>query len=262
MASSTAAAISAGFVKPNELSKTTVSCGIYSLSNRCNVPFVELVGTSGFRKIITWGEMARVPAGQQCTIANVSAHAGDIFLNQGEDVCNRPARICVPVTFSESVIPSLDGNLQLWQPDYPCDVRGARRAYLMVDAYSLGYNDDPISFFVRGKRLDGQGSHNTESSITSFDSPFGPGVGYLNFFSFAINQEISYIPLGCNASGGDDTRPHCLLDAADAFMSLTTISIVGLDDLLNWPADAQDFDAFGLTYQKTDAPGTWYVIEY
>lgn len=256
--------INAGYVAPGENSALQVNCGLYSLSNRCNVPYVELIGSAGFRKTITWGELAYVPVSQAVTIANASYHGGDIVLNQGNDICNRPARITVPVPFFITETEVDIGNpLNLWASGFPCDTRGARRAYLMIDARARQFaNDEPAGVFVRGKRKD-NGSHNAVSPITEFEPPFGPGVGYINAHQFLAGEALSYIPLGEGASLGNDSRPHALLDAADAFLSLTRFDeVYDLSSILTWPADGQTFDFYDIPYGSTDAPGTWYLIEY
>jgi hypothetical protein len=252
--------IPCGYVDPNKLSNTQVGPGFYSLNKRSNVPFVGLIGSAGFRKVISWGEIAEIPCGQLVTISNASFHGGDIFINKGPDMCNRPSRITVPVPFTFGTITTGEGDEKAWNSTFPCDTRAAKRAYLNVDARVNLFNLDgdsgaPLTAFIRGRRLDG--SMKTENSLAQFAAPFGPGVGFLSAISIPVSTDMSYIPLGQGASFGDDTRPHNLLDAGDIFFLLGIQET--LADRITWPASS---DIFGFPPGQAPAPGTWYVIEY
>jgi len=253
--------IPCGYVDPNKLSNTQIGPGKYSLNKRSNVPFVGLIGSAGFRKVISWGEVAEVPAGQLVTVSNASYHGGDIFINKGPDMCNRPSRITVPVPFNLGTIQTPEGLETAWNSSFPCDTRAAKRAYLNVDArVNLvdpgGGSAAPLTAFIRGRRLDG--SMRTENSLVQFSAPFGPGVGFLSAVSIPVSTDMSYIPMGQGAIFGDDTRPHNLLDAGDIFFLLGTGGPT-LADRITWPASS---DVFGFPPGQAAEPGTWYVIEY
>lgn len=253
--------IPCGYVDPNKLSSTQVGPGLYSLNKRSNVPYVGLIGSAGFRKVISWGEVAEVPCGQLVTVSNASFHGGDIFINKGPDMCNRPSRITVPVPFVLGNITTPEGVETAWNSSFPCDTRAAKRAYLNVDATvnlldNEGLSGSPITAFIRGRRLDG--SMKTENSLSQFAAPFGPGVGFLSAISIPVAADMNYIPLGQGASFGDDTRPHNMLDAGDVFF-LIGGPATPLSDVMTWPAST---GVFGFPTGQAAAPGTWYVIEY
>jgi len=253
--------IEAGFVLPSQNSETKLGPGLYSMNKRCNVPFVSLVGSAGFRKMFSWGELAEVPVGQIVSIHNASFHGGDIVLNKGGDICNRPSRISVPVEMIMSMTaPGFEGVQPLWTNSYPCDTRGAKRAYLNVDAFvnpiSVVSGGGPLTAFIRGRRI--AGSMNTESSLRAFGPPWGPGVGFLSAIEVPVNTTLNYIPFGQGASfSGTDTRSHNLLDAGDIFFLFPIGAI--LADVMTWPADS---GVFSFPTGKRPAPGTWFVIEY
>lgn len=238
--------IPCGYVEPNAKSNTQVGCGIYSLSKRSNVPFVEFVGSSGYRKTISWGEYIEVPRGQVVTVGNASYHGGDIFINKGRDGDNRPSRITVPVPFIRTRVQVSEVVEDAWVSKFPCDTRSAKRAYLNIDASASNENGNFLRVFVRGRRLDG--SMKCSNPLSQYVTPFGPGVGFLGELDFPNNTQLSYIPLGQGAIATDDTRPHNLLDAGDVFMVIGTVG-ASLTNIMSWD------------YENID-PGTWFVIEY
>lgn len=192
---------SLGYVQPNGQSSQRLSPGFYSLSARSNVPFVRLIGKS-VDKTFTWGEIVEVPENELCGVTNASFHGGDIFINGGCDYDNKPARITVPVQFTNNI------GIGQWTPAYPADVRGARRAFVTFDATS-----DPVSSGVdiSGRRIDG--SHNTTNEVS-----IAPGTGYNDHYDFIASAFLGVIPLGHQCVLGDDTRPHILLTVAYVFV--------------------------------------------
>ncbi len=202
-----------GFLQPNEPASGSLSTGIYSLSARSNVPFARLIG-KGIDKIFTWGETVEVPKGEICTVRNASFHAGDLFINSGCDLDNRPARITIPVPFTETTT-FADSS---WRTgSYPVDVRMARRAYLAIDA-SVDAEEDDFTLYITGQRLDG--SHNTQDQIV----PLGvTGAGYVESFTFIAGLPFGLIPLGKLSMIGDDTRPHTLLTIATIYIPETMV---------------------------------------
>ena len=204
-----------GFILPNQLSNQSLSHGIYSLSSRSNIPFAKLVG-KGIDKIFTWGETVEVPPGQLCRVVNASYHAGDLFINSGCDLNNRPAAITVPVPFSQALL----GATNYWVPKFPADVRSARRAYCNVAA--TAGDTLPITGFVVGTRLDG--SHNTFDQIAG--NLFGfTGSGYISAFSFAPSTTFGQVPLGQGGIPGDDSRPHSLLTTAAFYFPVLNVTV-------------------------------------
>ena len=251
--------LAAGYVGPTKQGVTRLTEGLYSLNKRSNVPYVQLIGSGGFKKVFTWGEIAEIPKGQTCTVGNASYHGGDIYINKGEDICNKPSRITIPVRFAVTQFTRAGQPNYVYQAEYPCDVRGARRAYLCMDAIvDPASEQQQMNVFIRGRQQDG--SFNTPSSLNGFTTPFGPGVGYLCIVTYSANEELNYIPLGLNANAGDDTRPHNLLSTAEAFLSMRTES--DLDALIDWPADGTLFSALEPGWVRAAAPGAMYVVEY
>lgn len=209
----TVASFDIGFVNANQSSQATLSAGVYSLSARSNVPFVTLVGRSGFQKTFSWGEIVEVPHKEQCTVKNSSFHSGDIFINGGADYDTRPAAISVPVPVNLRLGLALG---TCWTPDYPADVRMARRAYFSMNAF-VEDEIDPgsiISATVLGKRVDG--SHNTTNDTTL--AAVEPGTGYSSLYDLPHASALGLIPLGFSAMLGDDTRPHILLTTAQIYL--------------------------------------------
>lgn len=250
--------ISVGYADPNQATSTQVGAGVYSLNKRSNVPFVQFIGSAGYRKTISWGEICEVPAKEVVTVWNASYHGGDIFINKGPDMCNRPSRISVPVPYQTARYLDPDGiasYINVWRPIFPCDTRAAKRAYLNIDAYVTPVPPSDFIAFVRGRRLNG--SMQCANSLSQFAPPYGPGVGFLNALVYPALQTLSYIPLGQGASPGDDTRPHNLLDAGDVFFDLDENGVIA--DWFSWPADSA---LSGFPSGAASAPGTWYVIEY
>lgn len=243
--------INVGYVPPSTVAAPQMGGGgFYSLNKRSNVPFVTLRGSSGYRKTISWGEIAEIPGDQMVTVQNSSYHGGDIFLNWGDDVCNRPSRITVPVSYEEAA--EVSAGQFYWRAAFPCDVRGAKRAYLQMDAYLPNTAATAErSFTVRGRKVDG--SMKTANQLSRLVSPFGPGVGYYDVHLYPIDTVIT-VPLGKNAPLGDDGRPHMLLDNADVFF----FSLVGFTPYV-WPA--QEIPGFPPS-SNTPFPSTWYVVEY
>lgn len=212
-----------GYFGPNQSNGATLSGpGVFSLSSRSNVPFVSLVGRSGFHKVFSWGEIVEVPQHEQCTVKNASYHGGDIVINAGADYDTRPAAITVPVNI---VLVDIQGEDDpLYSGEYPADVRLARRAYFMMDAYSG--EEDTVQITIIGKRQDG--SHNTFNQIT-----FEPGTGYQQEFDIPVTTEFGLVPLGKGSLLGDDSRPMALLTTARVFLSPTTAVFGGEGGLFN-----------------------------
>lgn len=240
--------IALGYVAPGMMAPAPLTGGgVYSLNKRSNVPFITIRGASGFIKTISWGEIAEVPKGQNFVVQNASYHGGDIFLSYGEDACNRPSRVSIPVQYERAS--QVAAGLFYYRALFPCDTRAAKRAYLFMDAYLNSTNT--LTCVVRGRRLDG--SMQTENQLHRLPAPFGPGVGYFDVQDYPVNTAI-VVPLGKNAPLGDDSRPHMLLDNADAFFFGD-----GVFSEYTWPI--QEIAGYP-SLSNTHFPSTWYVVEY
>jgi hypothetical protein len=206
-----------GYLGPNDESVYKLGAGMYSLSSRSNVPYVTLVGAGGFNKTFSWGEIVEVPLNQSCAVKNSSYHGGDIFINGGCDYDNAPARITVPC--GVDTIELFERNF-VYTP-MPADCRRARRAYFHIDALNIGSEDQLyLNVIAVGQRLDG--SHFTDNEIRATSGLFPantPGVGYQESHLVSFQEMIGPIPLGQNASIGDDTRPHALLTIAQVYLT-------------------------------------------
>lgn len=223
-----------GYVGPNQSSQATLSGpGVFSLSSRSNVPYVALIGRSGFQKVFSWGEIVEIPQHEQCTVKNASYHGGDIVINGGADYDTRPACITIPVpTLSVEIEGEADPFLS---GEFPADVRMARKAYFVMDAHTGLVNT--VEAVVIGKRQDG--SHNTFNQIN-----FEPGTGYQEQFLIPIHTDFGLIPLGKGSVYGGDPHPMALLTTARVFLS-PIADIQGDPD----PDNPNSFNAY-------------YVVEY
>jgi hypothetical protein len=208
----TRASIDVGLVQANQTTNHSLAPGIYSLASRSNVPYVSLVGTSGFSKVFTWGEIVEVPCGETCRLRNSSYHAGDVFINCGADFQSRPARITVPVPVVEIDI----NGVTYVTPTYPADVRMARRAYFSM----FGTTALATIAIVTGKRFDG--SHNTLNQIV-----LESGAGYQENFILPPSSDVGPIPLGYRSAMGDDSRPHTLLTTAQPNIAVASFTYSG-----------------------------------
>ena len=251
------ATIEVGFAEPRATTQTLLSEGVYSLAARSNVPFVTLVGSAGFRKTFTWGEIAEVPRGQMVTVRNASYHAGDIVINRGADYDNRPARITVPVELEVIDVPLEEGSG--YRTKFPVDARMARRAFLCVDASVLETAAYDVLFYRRGRRLDGSMKTTNLVALYDFNGVFEAmsGTGYLDYGSLGKGDSLSRLPLGKGSIPGDNASPHFLLDGIDAAL-LTTRGEGGVsENLIRVP----DFD-FGPNLAPDVIPPCWYLLEY
>lgn len=186
-----------GFVQPQSESNLRLGEGVYSLSSKSNLPYVEFLGAGGYQKTISWGEVAEVPCGEMVTVRNASFHAGDLFINAGLEPYPMPQRITVPVRMTRQD----GGEFGIsFSRINEVDTRRARRAYLALE----GSGDQTVNIY--GVRI---GSLDTENTIPSTER----GTGYQQA-QFLTGAEWAPIPLGYKAVMGDDGRPHVLLDKA------------------------------------------------
>lgn len=125
------------FFQPNVLpgakSQISLSGGpnepyYYSLGVGSTVPFVELIGSGGTPKIISWGEMIEVMPNENVVVKNASYMVGDIQINSGHDFAAKPERISTPIEVDITIV--TPGVLSTITPKFPCDTRRCRKAYL------------------------------------------------------------------------------------------------------------------------------------
>ena len=208
------ASLNIGYVGPNQGSEAGISGGTWSLSARSTVPFVTFAGQGGFQKTFSWGEIVEIPKNERVSVVNGSFHGGDIYLNSGADYDNRPARVTVPV----HIVPIAFAETNYLTGEFPADVRMARRAYMVLDAYVFD-EDNPNSGadgLIIGRIVDG--SHQTFNEIDPQVFP-GAGTGYVDSIQFPPLTDVGLIPLGQMAAYSDDTRPMALLTTAQVYLT-------------------------------------------
>lgn len=194
-----------GYVASNQNSNQQISAGTYSLSARSTVPFVALVGSGGYYKTFSWGEIVEVPDGEACTVRNASYHGGDIFLNAGCDYDNRPARITVPVPIEN---PQVFGGVTGIGTVFPVDTRLARRAYFVSGYQWDGPGEGTV--YVIGQQF--EGSLQTANELQSAGVS---GAGYYEIHEIWVSTTLGNVPLGKRAVYGVyDAVPHTLLTCA------------------------------------------------
>lgn len=196
-----------GFVQRQTTSTYQLGPGFYSLSSLATVPYVAFKGNQGREKTFSWGEVVEVPKGMLVTVKNASFHDGDIVINGGRDFGVVPTRLTVPVPVTIVVV---EGNFVM-TPDFPLDVRRARRAWVVVDAITGNVEG---SFTKIGAKQ--QGSHDT--AVSQVDgAPTSSGYGTIE--ALAANSVLDYLALGARTFGDED-RPMVLLDEATFTLSI------------------------------------------
>jgi len=199
-------------VKPGALANIKLSGGpnepfFYSLGANSTVPFIQLEGGGGTQKEFSWGETIEVPAGQQLQVKSASYMAGDVQIQSGRDIANKPERITVPVELPESVdgfyVP---GDVII--PLYACDTRMARRAFL-----ALAWQTGETVARVRIKGFNQQ--HSYPAAVRTSTQLLPPtGKKYVNDNILANLTSYGFIPLGFRAEFTNPDFPHALLDYA------------------------------------------------
>lgn len=202
-----------GFMQPYMLAATpgpksgyALGPGIYSLGTRANVPFVRVV-CGGFDKTISWGELVEIPSGDRGVLVNASYHAGNVWLNKGEEAGAMPSRI----SFATQIIP-VNPALPLGvvrTRDF-VDCRRARQVWLIGRFNTILEN---ASYSVIGEYVVGRNG-DLQDVITT--QAFDINRYQNTFLGSPTNQR--FIPIGYNADNiaGDTTQllPHALFERA------------------------------------------------
>lgn len=198
-------------VKPEEVSSIILSGGkhepyYYSLGNQSTVPFVKLQGSGNTQKEFTWGETIEVFPGQNVKVQSASYMAGDIQIQSGRDIANKPSRITTPIQvtpFAEGSFPK-DTSVS---PLYPCDCRQAKRAYLGGNFSSD--NIDSLVFYGINRQ------HSWPGDVAQFFTSVPPtGKKYFWFYNFTPLTFYAEIPMGFGAQYAptSSTNPMILTD--------------------------------------------------
>jgi hypothetical protein len=201
-------------VEPFQKSSIILSGGVdrpyhYSLGNQSTVPFVRLQGSGGTQKEFTWGETVEVLPGQNVQVESASYMAGDIQIQSGKDAANKPARTTISVKTDPDILAfeDLTEESQVLRGVFPCDCRGARRAYLGC----FLANVFPLSSRVHITGLNKQHSW-TGGVIASVAALEPTGKKYDEYITFGSFDIASQVPLGYGASYHDPTNPMTLAD--------------------------------------------------
>lgn len=200
-------------VEPFQKSSIILSGGadrpyFYSLGNQSTVPFVRLQGSGGTQKEFTWGETVEVGPGQNVQVESASYMAGDIQIQSGADTANKPARTTIPVKTDPDILAfeDLSEEVSVLSGVFPCDCRGARRAYLGCRLANV-FNSTRIDIVGLNKQHSWTGG--VISSVTAIDPP---GKKYEESILFGSFDTTSQVPLGYGASYHDPGQPMTLAD--------------------------------------------------
>jgi hypothetical protein len=201
-------------VEPFQKSSIILSGGVdrpyyYSLGNQSTVPFVRLQGSGGTQKEFTWGETVEVLPGQNVQVESASYMAGDIQIQSGQDTQNKPGRISIPIQVDlPQEAPEYESQLQI-RPIFPCDCRGAKRAYLgchMIMASETGPTTT-VTFYGINKQHSWSGK--VPAAYTSVDPT---GKKYLSRVELAYATSYGLIPMGFQAELAPSDCPMTLAD--------------------------------------------------
>jgi hypothetical protein len=205
-------------VKPFELTNIKISGPpvgsglppfLFSLGANSTVPFIRLQGSGVTQKEFTWGETIKIPEGVQVQVQSASYGVGDIQLQSGQDICNKPARITIPIELPEPTFEGFYAPGDVIVPIYPCDVRLAKRAFVAA-AWQTG---DSGAGRVRVKGFSQQ--HSYAAAVRSAIQQVDPtGKKYITDVVLATVTLYGMFPLGFNWSANDPEFPHTLLDYA------------------------------------------------
>jgi hypothetical protein len=202
-------------VEPFQKSSIILSGGVdrpyyYSLGNQSTVPFVRLQGSGGTQKEFTWGETVEVLPGQNVQVESASYMAGDIQIQSGKDASNKPARTTISVKTNPDILSYEDSALTegaILLGVFPCDCRGARRAYL---GCRIG---NPFPFSTRVNLIGLNKQHSWVGGVLPGVAAIEPsGKKYEEDIFFPDFSVTSQVPLGYGASFHDSCQPMNLPD--------------------------------------------------
>lgn len=229
------------FGLPAAVEAGSIGPGVYSLGTRSTVPFIQIKGTDGFNKIASWGELIEVPNGQMATVANASHHAGDIFLNQGEEPGAMPSRITIGTPFVENSSLAPDDLQRFLFPNGKTatswiDCRRARTVYFVTSATVPAPG---ATFGKQGQNIDVKvGPYNPAQNQPSV---FFPNNRYQEIISLPGGTQLDYFELGWRMPYGvRDFRAMALFEKARVFVP----------DDTEWPQPT------------VSPPDGLYVVEY
>ena len=167
---------------------------IYQLAINSTVPFIQLIGSGGMQKLLSWNEKILVPPGEMVTVKNASFHPGDIWISSGWDPGVRPSRVTVPVGLEV-----IAGDR--FRPKFKLDTRRARRAFIV----GLANGDEPYKVTVKGvARL------RSHAIVGAFADTATPVPQYTDTFAIPAFTDPGLIALGEQATPADPV--HMLLD--------------------------------------------------
>jgi len=170
----------------------------YSLGNQSTVPFIRLEGSGNTQKQFTWGETIEVLPGQNVQVQNASYHAGDIQIQSGRDVANKPSRITLEPEYGPPVPNQITGYVvdTIVTPTYPLDCRGAKRAYLGLNIETGLSTSNPGSLKFIGQNK----QHSWPGDVSQFFTATPPtGKKYVWPYPLLPATIYTMIPMGFGA---------------------------------------------------------------
>ena len=212
---------------PSEGIPTVVSvpAGCWALSTRSTVPFVAIT-YAGREEVLTWGERADVPKGQNAVIVSQSLHAGDIMLTTSTPVI--PGCVSIPAEFQSATI----GGVACYQSRV-IDVRGAHRAFLCLNQVvgDLTVYTTHKSFRTQSYGdntwATGQGAVQSQVAAVQYSSKIPLGIGSGSWFD-----------TGPGAYSLQDNTPQCLLDTLQVYLNTAQANATGWLKAVSYFTDA------------------------
>lgn len=200
-------------VEPFQKSSIVLSGGpdrpfYYSLGNQSTVPFVRLQGSGNTQKEFTWGETIEVLPGQNVQVQSASYMPGDIQIQSGRDIANKPNRISIPCKVDPISVgfATYDPGTVV-RPVFPCDCRQAKRAWLVSN---IQLNADAIpTLEILG--INQQHSWPPEV-FQGFTSIPPTGKKYVTDYQFTSGTTYNQIPLGYNSQFNPPDQAMTLAD--------------------------------------------------
>jgi len=178
----------------------------YSLGNQSTVPFVRLQGSGNTQKEFTWGETIEVLPGQNVQVQSASYMPGDIQIQSGKDIANRPKRISIPCKVTPFSQSSYDPNTVV-TPVYPCDTRQARAAWLVSNIQLNAKAIPSLTFLGINKQ------HSwPPDEFSGFTQLTPTGKKYVWDYQFTPGTAYGAIPLGYAAQWNPPNAVMTLTD--------------------------------------------------
>lgn len=165
-------------LKPPEKGPTLPG-GLWCLSPRSTIPFIDVKLSRGGWKRLTWGEALFIEQGNFGAVQSASYHKGDIVLTglgEGSQPLARPAQITVPCTLTQGQDNTRGSDV---------DVRLARTIYLCRPNGFAYAGDYQVSVFARAE------SRGTAFTPGTQDASIG-----LTEHTYTVHSQQGQLPMG------------------------------------------------------------------